>query len=41
MNDINSRLTNTCQQWNIKVISHTNTIDPAKHLNESHGTRIC
>ena len=24
-----------CQQRNIKAINHTNTIDPAKHLNES------
>ena len=26
---------NLCQQWNIKAISHTNTVDPVKHLNES------
>ena len=24
-----------CQQWNIKIINHTDTIDPSKHLNES------
>ena len=24
-----------CQQWDIKAISHTNTIHPVKHLNES------
>ena len=24
-----------CQQWNIKIINPTNTIDPSKHLNES------
>ena len=35
VNEVNSHLTNMCQQRNIKVISHTNTIDPAKHLNES------
>ena len=23
-----------CQQRNIKVINHTDTIDPSKHLNE-------
>ena len=26
---------NTCQQRNIKIINHTNTIDLSKHLNES------
>ena len=26
---------NISQQWNIKIINHTNTIDPSKHLNES------
>ena len=26
---------NLCQQWNIKAISHTNTVDPAKYLNQS------
>ena len=25
---------NLCQQWNIKAISHTNTVDPAKYLNQ-------
>ena len=34
VNEFNRRLTNMCQQPNIKVISHTNTTDPAKHLNE-------
>ena len=24
-----------CQQRNIKIINHTDTIDPSKHLNES------
>ena len=24
-----------CQQQNIKIINHTDTIDPSKHLNES------
>ena len=31
VNYINSYLTNMCQQQNIKVISHTNTTDPAKY----------
>ena len=35
VNEVNNHLTNMCQQRNIKVISYTNTIDPAKHLNES------
>ena len=26
---------NTCHQRNIKIINHTDTIDPPKHLNES------
>ena len=42
VNKVSSRLTNMCQQWNIKVISHTklairtSQISPTKHLNESH-----
>ena len=24
-----------CQQQNIKIINHTDTINPSKHLNES------
>ena len=35
VNEVNSRLTNMCQQRDIKAISHINTIHPAKHLNES------
>ena len=35
VSEVNSRLTNMCQQRNIKVISHTNTTDPPKHVNES------
>ena len=35
VNEFNSCLANMCQQRNTKVISHTNTINPAKHLNES------
>lgn len=34
LNEVNSRLTNICQQRNIKFISQTNTLDPAKDLNE-------
>ena len=33
VNEANSCLTNMCQQWK-QVISHTNTIDLVKHLNE-------
>ena len=36
----NSGLTSMCQQRNIKIISHTNTIDPAKHLNESQQLHL-
>ena len=32
---VNNRLINMRQQRNIKIINHTNTIDPSKHLNES------
>ena len=35
MNYDNNSLINMCQQQNIKVVSHTNTIDLAKYLNES------
>ena len=35
VNEVNSHWINMCQQQNIKAISHTNTIDPAKHLNEN------
>ena len=35
VNEVNSCLTNMCQQQNIKVVTHTNTIDPAKDLNEN------
>ena len=35
VNEVNSRLINMCQQQNIKIINHTDTIDPSKHLNES------
>ena len=35
VNEVNSRLINMCQQRNIKIINHTDTIDPSKHLNES------
>ena len=35
VNEVNSRLINICQQRDIKAISHTNIIHPAKHLNES------
>ena len=35
VNEVNSRLINVCQQGNIKIINHTDTVDPSKHLNES------
>ena len=35
VNEVNSRLINMCQQRNINIINHTDTIDPSKHLNES------
>ena len=35
VNEVNNRLINMCQQRNIKIINHINTIDPSKHLNES------
>ena len=35
VNEVNSCLINICQQWNIKIINHTDTIDLSKHLNES------
>ena len=35
VNEVNSRLINTCQKRNIKIINHTNTIHPSKHLNGS------
>ena len=35
VNEVNSCLINMCQQRNIKIINHTDTIDPSKHLNES------
>ena len=35
VNDVNIRLINMCQQRNIKIINHTDTIDPSKHVNES------
>ena len=34
-NEVNSHLVNMCQQRNIKIINHTNTIGPSQHLNES------
>ena len=35
VNEVNSCLINMCQQRNIKIINHTDTIDSSKHLNES------
>ena len=35
VNEVNSRLINMCNQREIKVVNHTDTIDPAKNLNES------
>ena len=35
VNEVNRRLINICQQRNIKIINHTDTIDPSKHLSES------
>ena len=35
VNDVNIRLINMCQQRNIKIINHTDRIDPSKHVNES------
>ena len=35
VNEVNSHLMNMCQQRNIKIINHTDLIDPSKHLNES------
>ena len=35
VNEVNSCLINMCQQRNIKIINHTDTIDPSKHVNES------
>ena len=34
-NEVNNCLSNMCHQRGIKVISHTETIDPINHLNES------
>ena len=36
VNEVNGSLINMCQQWNTEMINHTDTIDPSKHLNESH-----
>ena len=36
VNEVNNRLINMCQERNINFINHTNTIDPKRHLNESH-----
>ena len=35
VNKVNIRLINIGQQGNIKIINHTDTIDPSKHLSES------
>ena len=35
-NEVNLRLINMCDARNINCINHSNTIDPEKHLNESH-----
>ena len=32
VDEVNSRLTNMCQQRNIMIINHTDTIDPSKHF---------
>ena len=34
-NEVNNRLVHMCRERNIPFISHTETIDPNKHLNES------
>ena len=34
--EVNNRLINMCEQRNIKIINHSDTIDRSRHLNESH-----
>ena len=36
VNEVNNRLINMCEQRNIKIINHSDTIDRSRHLNESH-----
>ena len=36
INEVNNRLINMCEQRNIKIINHSDTIDRSRHLNESH-----
>ena len=35
-NEVNNRLINMCQERNISFINHKDTINPERHLNESH-----
>ena len=35
VNEVNNRLINMCEQRNIKIINHSDTIDRSRHLNES------
>ena len=36
VNEVNNCLINMCEQRNIKIINHSDTIDRSRHLNESH-----
>ena len=36
VNEVNNRLINMCEQRNIKIINHSDTIDRSRYLNESH-----